>query len=391
MQFGFRLPPQMRVYSAFAVYSFALGNIFPRLPQIQHAMGVGEGALGLGLMGTPIGTLLALTFAAPMLERIGYRRALLGAIPLLSVLYFLAVLAPNPVVLFFLLLPVGATIGCIELMINLEADRTEHAVGFRIMNRAHAFWSIGFFAAAMFGAWLGQLGISPQLHLMAAIPLTALATALLLGRYQPSPNRAGTSTEAAPRFAAPSGAILVLVGVTLCAMLMEGASADWSAIYMRNLFDPGPFLVGIAPACFAFFQSATRFFADRFVERYSPVAVARVLLAILFAGTLIVFFSPAAEISLVGFAMLGLGTSVIFPLAMSAAAQRADRPAAINVAALAQTSFVVFLLGPPLLGSIGQTFGMQWSFGIGLPLIVLGFLLAGALGTRPLPHEAAAQ
>lgn len=391
MQLGLHLAPQHRVYSAFAVYSFTLGNIFPRLPQIQHQMGVGEAALGLGLIGTPIGTLIALTFAAPVLERIGYRRALLLAIPLLSVCYFIAVLSPNPIALFLLLVPVGLLIGSIELMINLEADRTEHAVGFRIMNRAHAFWSIGFFAAGLFGAAVGQLGISPQLHLLIVIPISLAGTLLLLGRYEPSPNRAGTSTEAAPKFAAPSGAIMVLVGVTLCAMLMEGASADWSAIYMRNLFDPGPFVAGIAVAVFAFFQAATRFFADRFVERYSPTGVARVLLAVLFVATLIVFFSPLPELSLVGFALLGFGTSVIFPLAMSAAAQRPDRPAAINVAALAQTSFVVFLLGPPLLGGIAQELGIRWSYGIGLPLIVLGFALAGALGSRPAPHEAPAE
>ncbi len=87
MPFGLNLAPQHRVYSAFAIYSFSLGNLFPRLPQIQHAMGIGEGALGLALLGTPIGTLIALTFAAPLLERIGFRRAVLSAIPLVAVLF----------------------------------------------------------------------------------------------------------------------------------------------------------------------------------------------------------------------------------------------------------------------------------------------------------------
>jgi MFS family permease len=73
-------------------------------------------------------------------------------------------------------------------------------------------------------------------------------------------------------------------------------------------------------------------------------------------------------------------TGAIFPLAMSAAAQRTDRPAVINVASLAQTSFVMFLLGPPLLGSVAEARGIRLSFGIFLPFIVLGFVLAGALG-----------
>jgi MFS family permease len=209
-----------------------------------------------------------------------------------------------------------------------------------------------------------------------------------LGGYQPSPRRAGGSTDATPRFAAATFPILVIVAVTLCAMLMEGASLDWSAIYMRNVFESGPFLSGFAVAAFAFSQAVMRFFADGFVERHSPTGVARVLLAILFMATLVVYFSPWPALSLVGFAGIGIGTSAIFPLAMSAAAQRTDRPAVINVASLAQTSFVMFLLGPPLLGSVAEAWGIRLSFGIVLPFIVLSFVLAGALGNKPVRPEA---
>ena len=62
----------------------------------------------------------------------------------------------------------------------------------------------------------------------------------------------------------------------------------------------------------------------------------------------------------VHFALMGIGTSVIFPLAMSASAQLTDRPAPTNVASLAQISFVAFLLGPPLLGYIAEYFGVRW-------------------------------
>ena len=55
MQIGLPLAPETRVYAGFAVYSFGLGNIFPRLPDIQHAMAVEEGALGLGLIESWIG------------------------------------------------------------------------------------------------------------------------------------------------------------------------------------------------------------------------------------------------------------------------------------------------------------------------------------------------
>ena len=391
MSIGLRLSPQHRIYAGFAIYAFSLGNIFPRLPDIKAAMGVQEGALGLGLIGMPVGTLMALTFATPLLERIGFRRALLAVIPLMTVAFAIAGHAPNPLSFFLLLLPVGLMIGSAEVMLNVEADRTEHLVGYRIMNRAHSFWSIGFFGAGLCGAGVAQLGMSPQLHLALVIPISVVGVALVFGGYTPAPKRAGGSTDAVPVFARPTGAILVLVAVTLSAMLMEGASMDWSAIYMRNLFDAGPFLSGFAVALFAFSQATTRFFADSFVDRHSPSGVARVLLCIMATGVLFTFFSPMPVLSLLGFAMLGIGTSALFPLAISAAAQRTDRSAAINVAALAQISFVTFLVGPPLLGFVAEHWGIRWAFGLGMPLIILSFLMAGALGRKPPSGEPSTQ
>jgi MFS family permease len=58
-----------------------------------------------------------------------------------------------------------------------------------------------------------------------------------------------------------------------------------------------------------------------------------------------------------------------------------------NVASLAPISFVAFLLRPPLLGYVAEHFGIRWSFGVGLPLVILSFVCAGALGTKPLKHE----
>ncbi|HEY4202026.1 MAG TPA: MFS transporter [Devosiaceae bacterium] len=385
-RFGLSLPPQMRVFGAFFVYSFCMGSIFPRLPDMQAQMGVTAAGLGLGLIGAPVGTLISLTLAAPLLERLGYRRAILMLIPLLSVFYALSTISTSPTMFFVLLLPVGLCIGCIEIIINLEADRTEHLLGRRIMNRSHAFWSIGFFSAGLIGAYIAQLGISPTLHLAAMIPVVTVATLVWLGRFDPAPHRGGTSTAAAPRFAAPTLAIGVLVAVTLSAMVMEGAAMDWSAIYMDKIFRATPFLAGFAVAVAAFSQGATRFFIDSFVERYSPVDVARILLVILGLGALLVFFAAADWQALLGFGLIGIGTSAIFPLAMSAAAQRTDRPSAINVAALAQISFVAFLLGPPLLGFVADHFGHRWIYGIGLPLVALSLAAAPALGRKPIPQ-----
>jgi MFS family permease len=382
MTFGLHLQPQHRIFAAFALHALGMGSIFPRMPDIKAAMGVGESTLGLSLIGLPMGTLAALTFAAPMLERIGFRRALLMILPLVTVAYALAVHVMNPLGFFMMLIPVGLLIGCVEIIVNVEADRVEALIKKRIMNRAHAFWSFGFFGAGLFGASMAQLGISLQIQLALMVIFSIISVTLCLGQFQPSPTRVNETETDKPKFARPTWPILILVGVTVSAMLMEGAGIDWSAIYMRNIFSSAPFVAGSAVAIVALSQAIARYNADRFVDQYSPSAVARFTLWILAAGIICVFFPVSPLISLVGFGLIGIGTSAIFPLAVSAAAQRTDRSSTINVAALVQIAFTVFLVGPPLLGSVAEHWGIRWAYGIAIPLVLLSIATAGALGEK---------
>lgn len=402
-RWGWNLHAHHRVYAAFFLYAFSFGGFFPRIAEIQRGMGVGEGALGLALIGAAAGTMVSLSFGGRWIERFGHRRVFLYCLPVISALYGLASLAGGPWALFFTLFPAGVLIGALEIVVNLEADRTEHALGRRLMNRAHAFWSMGFFAAAALGALAAFAGLSPTLHLFSVVVLTTALTVALLGRFEDAPHRpqaAGTATAlsnagessqtdaglvetgpsaATPAFARPTLPILALVLVTLPAMVLEGAGFDWAAIYMRDVFHSSAFLGGVAVASGAAAQAFTRFVADRFVERFSPDRVARVLLTVLVIGNLLVVLAASPVLSLLGFALMGVGSSAIFPLAMSAAAQRTDRPAAVNVASLAQTAFVSFLLAPPLLGLVAQAWGIRWAFGIALPLVVVSLWLAGRL------------
>jgi MFS family permease len=380
---GLPMPQHRRVFASFFLYSFCMGGFFPRLAEIQRAMGVGEGALGLALIGVAAGTLVSLSFGAHLIERMGHRRVLVWILPVLPVFYALASHATTPQLMFLCLFPAGVLVGAVEVVVNLEADRAEHQSGRRLMNRSHAFWSIGFFSAAALGALMAWLGVSPQWHLAGVVLLSVVGTALLLGRFEAAPLReadTGHADAPPPRFATPTLAILVLVVVTLPAMVLEGAGFDWSAIYMRDVFGSSAFWGGVAVATGAAAQALTRYFADSLVERHSPVTVARVLLSVLAVGDVLVFVSGSEALSLLGFALMGVGSSAIFPLAMSAAAQRTDRPATVNVSALAQTAFVSFLLAPPLLGFVAQSFGIRWSFGIALPLVLASLWLSSVLG-----------
>ncbi|HEX4510595.1 MAG TPA: MFS transporter [Burkholderiaceae bacterium] len=377
---GLPLAAHRRVFAAFFLYAFSFGGFFPRLAELQRTMGMTEGELGLGLIGVACGTLVSLTFAGRWVESIGHRRTLLALIPVVPVFYALAAHARGPLSLFLCLLPAGLCIGAIELVVNLEADRVEHHGGRRIMNRAHAFWSFGFFGAGLLGTLAARLEIPPAWHLAAVVPLDLVLVVLLLGRFEAAPQRSGGSAEPAHHFARPTLPIMGLVLFSLAGLVLEGAGIDWSAIFMRDSFQTAPFYGALAVTAVACAQGSARYVADRFIERHRPLVIARTLLGVLAAGTLLVSLAPTAPVALFGFVAIGIGTSVMFPLAMSAAAQRTDRPAATNVAALAQTSFVSFLLAPPLLGFVAQHWGIRWTYALGLPLVAVSLALSASVG-----------
>lgn len=372
------LPVNFNVYFSFFIYSVTLGAIFPRLGDLQLQMGVTEGALGLALIGAPVGAQFSLMFGGQFFERMGFRRVLLLGIPVLGISEVLVSTSSAPLGFFLFWMIGGLSIGALEIVVNLEADRVEYQMGRRIMNRSHAFWSFGFFTAGIIGAAISQWNVAITIHLAVMAVATTTTTFLVLRNYTPAPPRSLKEGKT-PVFVRPTKGILVLVVFTLSAMLLEGAAFDWSVIFMRDTFATVPFISGMALAFGALAQSITRYFADAYVDRFGPTRVARVSIFTLGVGVVLVTLSPLPWVALLGFALMGIGNGVVFPLAMSAAAQRTDRPAATNVAALAQLSFITFLIAPPLLGIIAEHFGIRVSFGIGIPLVVLSWFTVSSL------------
>jgi hypothetical protein len=96
-------------------------------------------------------------------------------------------------------------------------------------------------------------------------------------------------------------------------------------------------------------------------------------------GLVVLVAAPAAWIAILGFALVGLGVSVIYPLMISGAARLGDRPAAENVAATTLLFQLVMLAAPVLIGTAAEGLGLRLTFGLLLPLLALGWVMAGRL------------
>jgi hypothetical protein len=377
-----QLAPQHRIYICFFLFAVSMGALLARMPDLQMALGVDRSELGLTLIGAAIGALTSLTFASPIIARLGARTTafvtVLGTSALLATVPWMA----SAPLVFLILIGEGLLAGALEINLNVEIDRIEAQLGRGVMNRAHGFWSLGFFLTALVASAIRQAGISMELHLAMTFTLVAVVGTWAISGMRNAPERAVHEKAKAPLIALPTWGLLPLCVIGIAAFLVEGAGIDWSAIYMRDVFSSEPFVGGLGLTLFTFFMAGARLFVDPQVDRFGARAVATVLLILAAAGVCAVWAAPYPYIALFGFALMGAGCSAVYPLAVSAAAQRTDRPAHVNVAALGQMSFVVFFLAPPLLGFIAEHAGIRTAYLVCLPLIVYALLSIRSLAGR---------
>src|SRR5690606_7191999 len=98
-------------------------------------------------------------------------------------------------------------------------------------------------------------------------------------------------------------------------------------------------------------------------------------------------FVPITWLAIVGVVLWGLGAALGFPTGMSAAA---DDPhtAAARVSAVATIGYLAFLVGPPVIGFLGERFGLLNGLILVLVLIVLAGAASGA-AREPAPKPPA--
>ena len=374
-----------RVYGIFFIFALSMGALLSRLPDLQHSLGLSEGALGLMLIAMSFGALIGLTFSSPVIERLGARTTAYITVFGTAALYALVPLMPSAAAVVPVFFLAGILAGALEINVNHETDKHEARLGYRIMSRAHGMWSLGFFVTAFIAAGVRQLGIPPSVHIAAALAVAVVAGLVVFAGLETAPARADSHAGRMPLVALPTAGLLPLCLIGAAPLLVEGAGIDWSAIYMRDVFAVAPFLGGLSITVFSLCMALARLFMDPVVDRYSPRVVAGTLLGIAAFGLVIVGLAPHPYVALLGFLLMGLGCSAVYPLAVSAAAQRTDRPAAANVAALGQMTFVVFFLGPPLLGFVAEGFGIRLSYIVVVPLVLAALLAVRTLAPGPVP------
>jgi len=377
--------PQRLTMLIFLLQPIAFGSWLPRIPDVQQALGLGPQGLAIALLGLPCGTLLTLPFAGPLVGRIGPRRAILIGMVLYSIATCLPALALTPGLLFVALMLAGSSLSFVELGLNVQADLVEKSTGAVIMTTSHGFWSVGIMLGSLVGSGLAALGLAAG-HAIALVAVVVLPLALLVAMSLPVMQADAPKGENQRSvWAFPSWALLGICCFVFGITMTEGAMADWSAIFLRDALGANAGTVGLGYAVFAMMVAAGRFGGDTLKRRFGAVNTARICGSLALCGAAILFVAPSTPIALAGFGIIGLGVSVGFPLAVTAAASLTDRTASANVAILSFVALLGFLVGPPVIGFVAEHADMRLAIACLVPVLLVSLLLTGRLATtRPI-------
>ncbi len=372
------------VFLVFALCGLAIATWLSRTPNVRDLLGASTAQMGWIVFGIAAGSIAGLLSSSHVLARFGPRRTimvtLIGSAVGLVIAGVGASVLHHAVVIVLGLIVFGACNGICDVSMNVEGAANERALKRTVMPLFHAAFSGGTMAGAALGALAEKLGVSVLVHVGVVGVALVVGVVFAVSRLQPHQDVVGDEAVAPAnwrdRLAIWKDRRTILIGLIVLGMAFaEGSANDWLALAMVDGHgvsnSGGALILGV----FLTAMTVGRIAGVRVLDRYGRVPVLRATAALAVAGLLIVIVAPT-PIAVLGVVLWGLGASLGFPVGMSAAA---DDPATAGarVSAVATIGYLAFLVGPPLLGFLGDRFGLLNALLVVVALIVVAGLISG--------------
>ena len=378
--------------SAFALNGLVLGSLVSRIPAIRDELGLTTSELGFLLLATSAGSVLALPTAGAVVARLGPSQTVRAGAVIACVGIAIAgvgggIAASIPLVAAGLF-ALGAGSGVWDVAMNVEGADVERQLGWTIMPRFHAAWSLGSVAGAGAGALAARLEVPLEMQLLATAVVVLAGVLIAVSFFTPVAPAAERRDPANRRraLAAWTEPRTLLIGVmVLSAALVEGAANDWLALAFVDGYGTSHAVAAVGFGVFVTAMTIGRVTGTWLLDRYGRVVVLRTCIAAAIAGVAVFIVAVSTPLAFVGAVLWGLGASLGFPVGMSAAADD-ERFAAQRVSVVASIGYLAFLAGPPLIGVLADSIGILPALSVLIATLVLSLAVTGA--ARPLQPAA---
>lgn len=384
---------------ATAAYFYLAGFVFSSwivyLPDIKHELHISNTFVGMILLCSGIGGLIAMFFVGRMIDRLHSRVCAFIGIVATSLALLGPALAPSTPVLMGCLLFFGLSLGCLDISMNANAVAIDAKYPRSILTSFHACYSIGSFSAAGIGSLLHFAGI-PRMPGLVYIAVCAIIIGLLafpwltLDIAQPR-GEVPVTTSSIPipivgdRPTTTRFATIAFIGaLAALAFVVEATMVDWSPTFMVTERGTTAAVGAWALAAFNVSMTLVRMFGDKAVDRFGGKRTVRAGAIIASVGIPVAVFAPTIPLSLVGWMITGLGLAPLVPQLYRAAAVAGPYShTGRNMSRVAGIAYSGMLLGPAYVGLVSTALPLSLTLGLltlGTITIALGSIRLRGIG-----------
>lgn len=359
------------VLALFVANGAGFASWLPRIPEVRDRLDLSLGGLGSVLLGAGLGGLVSSAASSVLVDRVSSRRSCAGSALALAAGLPLIGLAPNALTLAVALAVLGAVDALADIGMNVQAAQVDARTERSVIQGFHAWWSVGTVAGAGGGSAAAAFGIGLTLQLS----ITAVLLVVLVVWASPSlsptddphvgPEDGGTRRR--------RGLLSLLAGLALALAVLEGAPGEWAALFGTDVLGASEGVAGLGFLAVSTGMVAGRFAGDRATDRLGAQQVFRVALAGAVAGIAVVLTAPSIEAAIAGFAVIGLGISVLFPALYLTAASTPGVRSGMGLGVMTSGARIGFLVSPLAVGWLSDATSLR----AGLGTAVLG--AAGAV------------
>lgn len=376
------------VFGIFFLLCFTLAAWATNLPALQERTGASPAIIGLVILVMGVGTFSGAQLAGHLVDRIGGRLVCLGGIVMLLAALNCLPLVQNAAMLGVVALCQGFAAGCTDVAMNNQAVVVERGYERPIMSAFHAMFSVGGAVGAALAAILQSAHQSlAAIFLGFTVGCVVIAAAglplLLPGR--PPPTHAERHVAAGGELPNVAGRIALLGTLAFFLLLSEGVASSWGALHAVDHLHVDAAAASIVFGVFATCMTIGRFLGDRVAAAIGPVHMVRIGGAVAAGGMLVIILSGSYPLTLVGWAVYGIGLAGGVPQVFSAAG---NLPTAKPGAAMARVfglGYVGELGGPAIIGGLSALVGISLSFLLPFAFCLVSIGLAPSVRRRPSP------
>lgn len=342
------------------------------IPDIKDRLVLTESELGILLLFLGLGAIIAMPLTGILINRIGSATPIrVGTLLLVVSLPTLAI-SQGHLSACIILTVFGYGSGMLDVAMNVHAMRVQNAYEKPVMSSFHGFYSIGGLFGALGCSVLYKIGINT---LLITVLTSVLFLILAIWKYRKLaddrkekavvdsmvPVQKGMHNR--ERILSLFNIDVLLIG-SLCffVFLSEGAVLDWGSVFLRDEKGANEIYYGLGYGAFSIATAIVRFCGDQIIGKFGQKLAVSAGCAIAILGLTTLVISNNLYLCIFGFFLLGVGSANLVPIFFNNVSLIAKSTLSASLSIVTTIGYSGLLLGPVLLGLIGQYLSLSYIF-----------------------------